>query len=141
MRYLFLLLISSFLFSCQDKPKNPDFLIGKWQRINEDSSKVTYEIWNKDLTGLGYTLKEKDTVFKEVLNIISSEGKQYFEVTGVNQEPTLFLITELTENSIVCRNNENEFPKEISYWIENEILKAKVANDDFAIDFEFKRIQ
>ncbi|TCP23943.1 hypothetical protein EV195_107109 [Tenacibaculum skagerrakense] len=116
-------------------------MIGKWKRINEDSTKTTYEIWNANFSGIGYTLQNKDTVFKEILNIISSEGKQYFQVTGVNQEPTLFEITKLTKDMLVCENKKNEFPKEISYWLEKDNLKAKVANDDFSIDFVFERIE
>lgn len=141
MRYLFLIFFASICFSCNKQPKNPDFMIGKWKRINEDSTKTTYEIWNANFSGIGYTLQNKDTVFKEILNIISSEGKQYFQVTGVNQEPTLFEITKLTKDMLVCENKKNEFPKEISYWLEKDNLKAKVANDDFSIDFVFERIE
>ncbi|CAL2081828.1 conserved hypothetical protein [Tenacibaculum sp. 190524A05c] len=140
MRYLILLFAISICFSCKTEPKNPDFLIGKWKRINEDSTKTTHEVWNQDFSGMGYTLKDNDTVFKEILNIIDIKGKQYFQVTGVNQQPTLFVVTELTDKSIICKNDQNEFPKEISYWMEEGKLKAKVANEDFAIDFVFEKI-
>lgn len=140
MRYLILLFVVSICFSCKNEPKTPDFLIGKWKRINEDSTKTTFETWNPNFSGMGYTLKDNDTVFKEILNIVQIKDKQYFKVTGVNQQPTLFVITELTESSIVCKNDKNEFPKEISYWLEEDKLKAKVANEDFAIDFVFEKI-
>jgi hypothetical protein len=141
MRFLILLFLSFLCLSCKNEPINPDFIVGNWKRINEDSTKTTFEIWKSDLSGVGYTLKNNDTIFKEVLSIISSDGKQYFQVTGVNQQPTLFLITKLTKNSLVSENKENDFPKEISYWLENDTLKAKVGNEDFAIDFEFERIK
>ncbi len=141
MRFLTLIFIASFLFSCEKESKIPDFLIGTWERINDESNKKTYEIWKKDFSGLGFTLRDKDTVFKEKLNIVTKKNNQYLKVTGVNQQPTFFVITTLTENSFTCENSQNEFPKKISYWLENETLNAKVANDDFAIDFVFKKIE
>ncbi len=41
----------------------------------------------------------------------------------------------------MCVNNNNEFPKEISYWMEEGYLKAKVANEEFAIDFVFEKME
>ncbi|AUC16855.1 hypothetical protein BTO06_17640 [Tenacibaculum sp. SZ-18] len=140
MRYLILLFTISICFSCKSEPKYPHFLIGKWKRIDEDSTKTTFEVWNDDLSGMGYSLKDKDTIFKETLNITLIKGSPYFQVTGVNQEPTLFDITSLTEKSMVCKNEQNDFPKEISYRMEEGKLKAKVANEDFAIDFVFEKI-
>ncbi len=141
MRFLTLIFISSLLFSCKKESKTPDFLIGNWERINDESNKKNYEIWKKDFSGLGFTLRDKDTVFKEKLNIITKKNNRYLKVTGVNQQPTYFKITTLTKNSLICENSQNEFPKKISYWLENEKLNAKVANDDFAIDFVFKKTQ
>ncbi len=93
------------------------------------------------MNGIGFTLQQHDTIFKEILSIVSKNGTSYFQVTGVNQKPTLFEIKDATENSIKGVNNNNEFPKEISYWMEEGYLKAKVANEEFAIDFVFQKME
>ncbi|SNR14035.1 hypothetical protein [Tenacibaculum jejuense] len=141
MKQLFFIFFLLIIVSCKQEVTNPDFLIGKWKRVNNENSKETFEIWNQNFSGIGYSLQEKDTVFKENLAIIEIQGNKYLQVTGVNQRPTLFEFTELTKNSFTCKNPSNEFPKLISYWLENNQLKAKVANDDFAIDFVFDRIK
>lgn len=141
MKQLFLILTLLLIFSCKHQIKNPDFLIGKWKRVNDKGSKETFEIWNQNLNGMGYSLQKKDTVFKEMLSIIEMKGNRYLQVTGVNQNPTLFEFTNQTDNSFICINPNNEFPKVISYWLEKDQLNAKVANDDFAIDFVFERVK
>ncbi len=140
MKQLFFILLLLILFSCQQEVKKPDFLIGKWKRINDKGSKETFEIWDTNFNGLGYSLQEKDTVFKENLSIIEIKGNKYLQVTGVNQRPTLFEFTNQTKNSFICVNPNNEFPKIISYWVNGSQLKAKVSNDDFAIDFIFEKV-
>lgn len=141
MRIILLFLLTSLCFSCNPEPIKPNFLIGKWKRINEDSTKTTYEFWKPNFNGIGFTLQQQDTIFKENLRIVTKNGTSYFQVTGVNQQPTLFEIKDATENSITCVNNNNEFPKEITYWMEEGYLKAKVANEEFAIDFVFQKMK
>ncbi len=141
MKFLTLVFIICVLYSCKQEPKNPNFLIGNWERVNNESNKKTYEIWEKDFSGLGFSIRDKDTVFKEKLNIITKSNSQYLKVTGVHQQPTFFKIVKMTENSFICENSQNEFPKRISYWFKNNRLNAKVANNDFAIDFVFKRME
>jgi hypothetical protein len=130
-----------FCLSCSSSLQKPSFIIGKWKRITQDSSKVTYEIWDENFSGVGYTLQQNDTVFKELMHIKTINDNLCFEVTGVNENPTIFKVIELTSNSITCENEDNEFPKIISYWMENKQLKAKVANDDFAVDFAFMKME
>jgi hypothetical protein len=128
--------------SCQKeikKDKKPSFLIGDWIRTNDKKGSVTYETWQTDYTGLGITLKEKDTTFKEILSIVTINDSLYLKVAAVNETPTLFKFTQQTDSSFVCENPQNEFPKEIKYWLENKKLKAEVSADDFKIDFVFEK--
>ena len=143
MRILVLFIAGFLLCSCQDTKeiKKPTWLLGKWKRINNQPGKLTYEFWNDNFSGIGFTLKEKDTVFKEVLNIITKKDSIFLQVTGVNERPTLFAFTNQTDTSFTAENNQNEFPKTIQYWIENNQLKAKVANDEFSIDFVFDKMK
>lgn len=134
---IFLLLILSCKPSTQ--VQKPEFLIGNWERLNDVDGKSTYEIWNKDFTGLGITIKNNDTVFKEILSIISINDTLTLKVEGVNNTPTLFKFTKLTETSFVAENPTHDFPTKIKYWIENTQLKAHVSNKEFGIDFVFEK--
>lgn len=132
-----------FIVSCSPKKttQKPFFLIGDWQRINTKEGKATYEFWKSDFSGLGITLQNKDTVFKETLSIIQKNDTLYLQVEGVNEQPTLFRITRQTDTSFLAENPANEFPKKIKYWYTHQKLYAKIWNDEsFAIDFIFRKI-
>lgn len=134
-----------FLFvSCQPKKENqqkPKFLIGQWKRLNDTEGNQTFETWNSDYTGFGYTLNNKKTTFQEELKIVRMNDQLVLEVTGVNEKPTLFHFTHQTDTSFVCENPQNEFPKQITYLKDGNFLKAIVASDDFRIDFVFEKIR
>lgn len=143
MKKLFLIGCTIFLFCChpQEKPVHkPKFLIGHWKRLNDKPEHQTYETWNTNFTGFGYTKKGNNTTFSEQMRILNKKDTLYLEVTGVNEQPTLFRFTAQTDTSFVCENLQNEFPKTIHYFIENQQLNAVVSNDDFRIDFVFDKI-
>ena len=130
------------IFSCQKEktltPK-PTFLIGDWVRVNDKEDSMTYETWNANLKGVGYTLKEKDTVFKETLSIVNVRDTLFLKVTGVHKNAIFFKFTHQTASSFTCENAKNEFPKIIKYSLEKKQLKAIVSANDFKIDFIFNR--
>ena len=134
-----------FVFFCctrnTEKIKKPDFLVGNWIRINEKKESKTYETCKKDLTGIGYTLQDKDTTFKEILKIISLNDTLFLSVRGNNKNITLFKITSQTDTSFIAENAKNEFPKKILYYKENNFLKAEVSIPDFKVDFIFESIK
>lgn len=142
MRILILFFTCTLLFSCQQekKIKKPTWLFGKWERINNKPDKITYEFWKDDFSGIGFTLQKKDTVFKEVLHIVTKNDSLFLQVTGVNETPSFFAFTQQTDTSFTAENKQNEFPTSIRYWTENDQLKATVANDEFSIDFVFERL-
>jgi len=117
--------------------QKPNFIIGNWERLTDAKGKKTYENWKTDFTGLGITIKEKDTVFKEVLSIISINDTLTLKVENVNETGTLFKITSQTDTSFVAENPTHDFPTKIKYWLENKQLKAHVSNKEFGIDFVF----
>ena len=108
-------------------------------RVNNKDRLTTYETWQKDFSGIGLTLKGKDTTFFEKMEIINVNNALILEVSGVNETPTLFKFTHQSDTSFVCENPENEFPKKIKYWIDNELLKATISNADFKIEFIFEK--
>ena len=141
MKRLTILILLLTIFSCQTayKTNKPSFLYGNWERINDKEGQKTHEIWNENLTGIGFTLKDKDTVFKEILSIVSMNDILTLKVEGVNKTATLFKITQQTDTSFVAQNPTHDFPTKIRYWLDNKQLKAHVSNNEFGIDFVFKK--
>ena len=142
MRLLILLVCLVFIFSCdtETQPEKPEFLVGKWIRTNDKPGSTTNEIWNKNFTGLGFTLKGKDTTFKEILSIVSMNDTLTLKVEGVNETPTFFQFTSQTDTSFIAENPTHDFPTKIKYWLENKQLKAHVSNKEFGIEFVFEKI-
>lgn len=141
MKKLLFILTLLLFFSCHNKinkTQKPTFLIGEWKRLNDKPGSQTYEMWNTNLVGMGYTMKGKKRSFQEILSIITINDTLYLEVKGVNETPTLFKFTAQTDTSFVCENPKNEFPKKIKYILDNKQLKASVSDDDFRIDFIFE---
>lgn len=133
------------LNSCSTKKEllEPIWLVGNWERINSEHPYKTYETWflnnEKNLIGLGLTMKEKDTVFKEELSIISVNDSLYLQVIGVNENPTLFKFTQQTDSSFICENKLNDFPSKINYFLKNKKLNAIISNKETKIEFVFER--
>ena len=98
---------------------------------------MTYKKWNSDFTGIGYTLKQKDRTFKEILSIVNRNDSLYLKVEGVNKETTLFKITSITGNTLTSENPKHDLPTEIKYWLVNDTLKLKISKKEFGIDFSF----
>ena len=140
MKNVWLVICVICLCSCsKDVPKKPVFLVGYWNRTNDAPNHKTYEIWNPDFTGIGFTMRQRDTVFKELLSIVEIDGTLVLKVEGVNEEPTLFTFTELTETSFTCENPNNEFPKKITYYMDETQMKAIVSDHENSIEFVFER--
>lgn len=145
MKYIILLFCLNFLSSCSIKKNQlqPEWLVGNWERTNNESFNKTYENWvlnsENKLIGLWFTIKDKDTIFKEELSIISKNDSLYIHVIGVNENPTLFKFTGQTATSFVCENSANEFPKKITYHRTDNNLNTVVSNEYYKIEFFFKK--
>ena len=153
MKYLTVVLIVFLTVSCSKQIKeqinfdveikNVDWIIGNWVRINDENNRSTFEHWNKvsekEYNGLGYTLEQADTVFKENLRILQNDGHWYLEVTGVNENPTIFKFLDQSDSSFVSENNENEFPNKIDYSRKNNKLTAIISDDSISISFIFNK--
>ena len=138
MRKLLLIVMCVGFVSCaKEELKKPNFLLGYWNRVNDKSDKKTYEIWNPDFTGIGYTTQGKDTIFVEILSIEEINDTLFYKVVGVNKNHTLFKFTAQTETSFTCENPDNEFPNKIQYSFEDGILKAVISAGEDSIEFVF----
>ena len=119
-------------------------LRGKWERMNNDADQKTYEFWESGKNafhGLGFTLVGEDTVFKEILAIVDQSGDLFYDVRGVNPEPTLFKFSKQSLSTFVCVNDSNDFPKRIEYHLYKDSMTAIISDDDQRVSFEFRRIE
>jgi hypothetical protein len=123
-------------------------MLGSWQRINDKSGNNTYEKWYATMDGkyigYGHTVKNGDTIFQEHLSIKTDQiisktraSTYILEVTGVNDEPTKFVIEKMDDYSFTAVNLKNEFPTHITYSMVNDTLAALVSNKEYAVDFKF----
>ena len=149
------------VISCSDPKPNKEAVLkqnmsklewmsGHWVRANDQLGKVTYEQWEKvsdlEYVGKGFTVNidesifEPDTVFNEHLRIIAVNDTLVYEVTGVNEAPTLFKFIEQTDTSFICVNPENEFPKQIAYLHKKRQMIAAISDGgDQVVQFIFRR--
>lgn len=143
------LMLLILVLSCDKDVKNAnsenthDFLLGSWERTNDQEGRNTYEIWTKnekEYTGFGYTLQAGDTIFKERLRLYKRDSTWTLEVSGVNESPTPFLLTSFTTHSFVAQNPQNEFPKTIHYNYFDDTITATISDEETEIPFIFWRV-
>lgn len=155
MKKLFLLLLPVIIFSCNNAESssastdlsNPNFnwLLADWQRINEQEDRETFESWSKkdnsEYHGIGYTLKNSDTIWKETMKLVESNKTWSLEITGKGEsKPTVFKLTNIEKVQFTSENPDNEFPKLIRYSRQGDKLKAVISGGDMEIPFEFKKV-
>ncbi len=118
-----------------------DWLLGDWIRTNDSEGQQTYETWKRlndsTLVGIGCTLVNGDTVFKEDLTLV--EGDR-LEVRGVGDGgPVFFRMNASTDSSFVVENPDNEFPKQIHYMRTKFGLSAVISGDGNENTFLFEK--
>lgn len=120
-----------------------DWLLGNWARQNDPEGKQTFEYWRKksesEYLGLGYTLEEQDTTWKENIRLIEESGTWRFEVSGEGGM-TSFEVTVMDSMQFVCENQAHDFPQEISYTRTGDDIRAIISGGDTEIPFLFRRI-
>ncbi|MBT3423019.1 MAG: hypothetical protein HOD63_14150 [Bacteroidetes bacterium] len=122
-----------------------DWILGDWETINSVDEKQHYEQWVKisdiEYNGYGFSLVNNDTVFEEHMALVKFDEVWAFIAIDVNTQPTIFKITKLDELAFVSENLKNEFPKKISYKIEDNMLVARISDDNSEITFSYKSKQ
>jgi hypothetical protein len=116
--------------------ENFDWLLGNWKRTNEEKGKETFENWkkinNSEYNGIGFTLKNKDTLSKEEMKIVEKNGEWNLIVkTREEKEPTKFKMSELKSDKFVCVNDTIDFPKRIEYWKNGETTDLDILVKEF----------
>lgn len=84
---------------------NFDWLIGEWERTNEEPGKTTFEKWKKineaEYHGNSYTLKNRDTSWQENVSLKKSQMYWIYDVTQKGEtKSTPFKITSLVKERL-----------------------------------------
>ena len=141
---LLLMHVSNAQESNKQKFKKLEWLTGKWVRTNSSAGQSGYETWNNvsdlKLSGKGVTLKGKEVVFTENLELIV-KGNDIFYVVTVSGEtmPVYFKLTAITDNGFTCENPKHDFPKKITYSRSGNNVKAVISGDGKSVDYIFVR--
>ncbi|MGJ1431662.1 DUF6265 family protein [Sphingobacterium spiritivorum] len=151
LKYLAIIL-SAFVFTmCVSKQNSPakavnfDWISGNWQRTNEEKGKTTLESWEKlndsAYHGIGFTLRDKDTISQEQMQLIKTNGNWNLLVKAPEEkEFTKFRVSDISTDSFTCKNDSLSFPKQIKYWKNGENLHALVSGDSTMLSFEFEKL-
>ncbi|MDN5200051.1 DUF6265 family protein [Fulvivirgaceae bacterium BMA10] len=155
MRLPFTFLVIIICFSCfsisacaqsnDAKIEDLSWLLGTW--LNDMGARKSYEIWKKTsstkFSGIGYTLKNRDTVFVEKLAILVENDEVFYSANVAhNAGPVLFKLTSSNNGVFEFENPEHDFPKKITYQLkEKGQLHAQISGSGKAIDFHFKKVE
>lgn len=123
-----------------------DWLIGDWQRTNNQEGKITLESWGMttdgNYRGIGWTMRGADTLSSEIMVIKKSDNGYVFEVRIPSDSiPTPFEIITAKSSTFTCVNEENEFPKRIVYMKTDKGMEAVISGDGMEIPFFFVPVE
>ena len=121
-----------------------DWLLGNWIRTNEKEDRETYESWIKineqEYEGISFTIKNKDTIWQENVSLKQNKGNWSFVVLPKGEvNKTIFKVTKFDSITLICENQENEFPKIIKYFKDGNKIKATIEGGELKIPFEFEK--
>ena len=147
-KILLLAILLSAIITCHAQTKKDlsklRWLAGTWQSTDNKPGETDTETWQilsaNAMTGTGITLKGKDTVFVEHLQLVVNGNNIYYMArVGKSTKAVPFKLTQLTASSFVCENPEHDFPKKISYQLVGDHIKASISGDGKTISYEFVR--
>ncbi|MBE2217432.1 MAG: hypothetical protein IAE90_04455 [Ignavibacteria bacterium] len=127
-----LLLISIFVLNTNSGGTGMDkllWIVDKWISVNDSPGVKSYEEWVKvsdDLyEGSSRTEKDSKVTFSEKLKIENTpDGIFYVADVKHNTAPVKFKLTDVNDTLAVFENPEHDFPKKITYCLEEGNLHA-----------------
>lgn len=105
------------------------WIVDSWVSASGESR--SYEEWKKIdnslYEGNSRTVKNGEVTFSEQLKIVSTEdGIFYIADVKHNPAPVKFRLTSISDTSAVFENPEHDFPKKITYMLEDGNLHAYI---------------
>ncbi len=98
-----------------------NLLVGEWQEVRDSGRTVVNERWSWSpdgaLSGFGFVLSGKDTVFIEHLGILRQDTVTYYAATigSQNSGPAVLFTLVHDLDSLVFTNPAHDFPQRIVY--------------------------
>lgn len=120
------------------------WLEGMWTKKMSRPGRTGFEQWERvsgtAMKGIGVTMKEKDTLFKEGLQLQAKENALYYVAdVAENKGLVWFKITAITADGFTCENPAHDFPQKIVYQKTEDQLKVTISGDGKSIDFFFEK--
>jgi hypothetical protein len=120
-----------------------DWIIGTWVGGVDGEGLESREVWTKvsedRYAAEAETRKDGEIVTSEHMEISLLDGHHCLIVEHGDADPVIFDFTFEDEHSFICRNNENDFPKQIEYKTEGEELVAIISDGAPMMEFRFQR--
>lgn len=128
----------------QPDKANFDWLIGTWAGTENNKTEQSFEVWEKlgegVYEGIGYSLKNGDTTIVEKLSIADIYGVPHYTAdVPSNDGPVHFEMIKLQKTGFVCANPEHDFPSEIAYVFDGNVLKATISGQGKSMTFSFEK--
>lgn len=129
MKYIILIIIFNLQLMAQEKTDMQKLLWIADSWVSASGETTSYEEWkviNDDLfEGGSKTIKEGKVIFSESLKIEkTADGIYYVADVAHNPAPVKFKLTNVTDTSAVFENPDHDFPKKITYLLEEGNLHA-----------------
>ncbi|MEQ9298971.1 MAG: DUF6265 family protein [Cyclobacteriaceae bacterium] len=130
-----ILISSSSKHPPQTQVEVPEWLTSTWENKTDRGS--IYESWTisgpKELAGLSYMIKDKDTVIFETVRLVEDQNTLFYIPTVMDQneqQPVKFKLREYTDNELVFENKAHDFPQVIAYRLINaDSLVAEISGE------------
>jgi hypothetical protein len=141
---IFLILTSCYRPGAKESMQDLEHLNGKWSSSQGILFNEYWQIKSDTLLlGLGYSLQDNDTVFKEELKIFYLDAHVFYGAkVGDTDQFVLFKLVKAGKNNWIFENHEHDYPNIINYEIDKGRLVASTANSNGnkKIEFIMKRI-
>lgn len=139
------------IVACHQSDKHQSFnnlkkMEGKWVSIEGVTFNEHWQIISDSLmTGIGFSISENDTVFKELMKIYTLGDSVYFAAkTEENEEYVAFSLCESRTGNWKFINENHDYPNIIYYKLTDDtLLNAYISNirGNKKIEFKLKKLR
>lgn len=125
--------------------KDFDWLLGDWQKLNNNPGTQTFESWEKinaeKYQGQSYTMVGQQEIWRESVVLSKDSTAWNYVVTQKGQtEGVTFKLTMKENGKFSCENPNNEFPTKIVYQRAGDKIHAKITGGGKEIPFDFEKM-
>ncbi len=87
-------------------------------------------------------MQDGDTIWQEHIKLIQVDGNWDLMVISPGEAGhTSFRMSHSKPFEFTCVNEEHDFPNEIKYWKDGDMLRALVSGSDMEIPFDFESLK